>query len=335
MPLLLPTLRFHHPGATLSGTHTSVIRVKFLDTTYYSEYVLDLHRLVLLREIKLRGSMTAAARALSYSHSAISQQLSLLQREAGATLLERVGRNVRLTSVGEQLVRNTESILEAMEQAEAELAATHNRPHGTLRLAAFATISRAIVPGALSVLYRDHPNLEVYCELADPEDAASLLTSRQVDAVITDAFPGTSSRDGGGNDAVLLGTDTVRGYLPDPSYENDMELMRSVPWVMEPSVDASTQWALRMCRELGFEPRVVHVSTDLLFHLRLVESGHAAAFLPNMVVRESGSNLVPSSWLPTTRERGIHLLTRRGRASHPGVVALRSALIESFREFYK
>ena len=69
--------------------------------------MLDLHRLTLLREIKLTGSMTAAARKLSYSHSAISQQMALLEKETGVTLLERVGRNVKLTSAGEELVRNT------------------------------------------------------------------------------------------------------------------------------------------------------------------------------------------------------------------------------------
>ena len=59
--------------------------------------MLDLHRLTLLREVKLRGSMSAAARELSYSHSAISQQLGVLEKETGVVLLEKVGRNVRLT----------------------------------------------------------------------------------------------------------------------------------------------------------------------------------------------------------------------------------------------
>src|SRR4051794_17371922 len=75
------------------------------DSNQTGASMLDLHRLTLLREVKLHGSMSAAARELSYSHSAISQQLSLLEKETGVVLLERVGRNVRLTPAGEELVR--------------------------------------------------------------------------------------------------------------------------------------------------------------------------------------------------------------------------------------
>lgn len=293
--------------------------------------MLDLHRLMLLREVKLRGSMTAAARELSYSHSAISQQLAQLERETGVVLLERVGRNVQLTAAGEELVRNTHAIMAAVERAESDLATSHRYPRGVLRVAAFATISRNVLPTAMVELAQTHPGIEIRLRLAAPEAAAVLLTSRQVDAVLTDTYPGVAQLSSGGLHVTTLGTDPVRGYLPDPSFDGDIEKVRDVLWTMEPSSAASAQWAVRVCRERGFEPLIAHESTDLLFHVRMVERGLAAAFLPDMVVREFSSGLVPSEWLPTDQHRSMHLVVREGSEGHPATVAFRVAVMNALR----
>lgn len=292
--------------------------------------MLDLHRLTLLRELKLRGSMTAAARELSYTHSAISQQLALLEKEVGVPLLERVGRNVQLTPAAEELVRNTEAILAAVERAEADLAASHLGARGVVRLAAFSSISRAVVPEALSRLAGRHPDLTVRVELAEAELATVRLTSRQVDAVLTDAYPGTEHIVASGVHVTTFGSDPVRAYLPDTSVDSDLAELAAVPWVFEPRQTASTQWALRVCRERGFEPVFAHESSDLLFHMRMVEHGLAAAFLPDMVVRETGSQLQPSAWLPSDQQRSIHLLVRAGAETNPGIVAVREAMQWAF-----
>ena len=295
--------------------------------------MLDLHRLTLLREIKLSGSMTAAARKLSYTHSAISQQMSLLEKEAGVALLERVGRNVRLTPAGEELVANTETILAAMERAESDLASAHQRPVGVVTLAAFATISRAVLPSALALLHRRYPGLDLRLRLCDPTEAVVRLVSRQVDAVLTDSYPGTDSVPGGIH-ATELGKDPIRCYLPDPAMDTDAEALRAVHWVMEAPPSASTQWAQRVCRERGFEPVIAHESGDLLFHLRLVEQGLAAAFLPDLVVREAGSTLTPSVSMPSDQERSILLLVRAGAEHRPQLTAIRDVVSEVFTTLY-
>lgn len=288
--------------------------------------MLDLHRLTLLREIKLTGSMTAAARKLSYSHSAISQQMALLEKEAGVSLLERVGRNVKLTSAGEELVRNTDAILAAMEHAESDLATAHQRPAGVVTLAAFATISRGVMPAALAILTQRFPGLDVRLRLRNPDEAVMQLASRQVDAVLTDSYPGTEGASSGAIHATVLGDDPIRCYLPDPSMDGDFEKIRAVRWVMEPGTSAATQWALRVCRERGFEPIVAHESSDLLFHLRLVEEGLAAAFLPDMVVREASSLLAPSHSMPSDQQRSILFLVRAGAQHRPQLVAIKEAV---------
>lgn len=290
--------------------------------------MLDLHRLTLLREVKLHGSMSAVARELSYSHSAISQQLGVLEKETGVVLLEKVGRNVRLTPAGEELVRNTEAILAAMERAEADLATSHERPQGVVTVAAFTTISRSIMPVALAELAQNYPGLDVRLRREEPEQAVMQLISRQVDAVISDAFPGTTVAPPGGIHTTLIGQDPIRGYLPHGMSFTAFDQLREIRWVTEPPHSASAQWALRVCRELGIEPVIAHVSSDLLFHLRMVEQGLAAAFLPDMVVREARSVITPSSWLPADQERSIQFLVRSGSERSASLVAVREAIIQ-------
>ncbi|MCA4131685.1 LysR family transcriptional regulator [Arthrobacter sp. M4] len=293
--------------------------------------MLDLHRLILLREVNLHGSMSAAARELAYSHSAISQQLGVLEKETGVVLLEKVGRSVKLTPAGEELVRNTEAILAAIEHAESDLATSHQRAQGVVTVAAFATISRSVLPTAVAELTRSYPGLDVRLRREEPETAVLQLISRQVDAVVTDAFPGTQGAPNGGIHTTIIGQDPVRGYLPHGLTFDDFDQLRTVRWVVEPLSSASTQWALRVCRERGIEPVIAHVSSDLLFHLRMVEQGLAAAFLPDMVVREAGSDVEPSSWLPSDQRRSIHYLVRQGSEHNLALVAVREAIIQAFR----
>lgn len=287
--------------------------------------MLDLNRLVMLRAVSVHGSITAAARELAYSHSAISQQLSLLERETGAVLLEKVGRTARLTPVGRELVQNTEAVLAAMERAEAELAASHDQPRGVVTVAVYTSISRIVMPSALERLRHEHPGLDVRLRRVDPEEAVLQLISRQVDAVITDTYPGTRLSPTGGLHASPIGRDPVRGYLPERYADATFEELRGMPWVMERREAPSTEWALRVCREMGFEPAVAHESSDVLFHLRMVEAGLAAAFLPDLVVREADSRLTPSAALPQNERREILFLTRAGAEAHPAFAAVRAA----------
>jgi DNA-binding transcriptional LysR family regulator len=112
--------------------------------------------------------------------------------------------------------------------------------------------------------------------------------------------------------------------------DGDFERIREVRWVMEPAPSAATQWAVRVCRERGFEPLVAHESSDLLFHLRMVEEGLAAAFLPDMVVREAASLLTPSASMPSDQQRSILFLVRAGAERRPQLTAIREAVSAVF-----
>jgi molybdate transport repressor ModE-like protein len=295
--------------------------------------VLDLTRLVMLRAVAMHGSITAAARELAYSHSAVSQQLALLERETGTVLLEKIGRTARLTPVGLELVRNTEPVLAALERAETALAASHHQPRGIMTVAVFSSVARLVMPAALRTLMHEQPGLELRLRRLDPQEAVLQLIARRVDAVIVDTFAGTQMAPPDTIDAAEIGRDPVRGYLPEFQPADTVEQLQQIPWVMEPADAPSTQWAMRVCREAGFEPRVVHESSDVLFHLRMVEAGLAAAFLPDLVVREARSRLTPSAALPVEAGRTILLLTRSGAADHPAFRAVRSAVAAALAKY--
>ena len=137
--------------------------------------MLDVRRMRVLREVAVRGSFSAAAEALSFTQSAISQQIAALEREAGCTLVQRNARGIRLTEAGEALVRHADAILARLSEAEAELEAIAGLRGGRLRLAAFESAAATLMPLAIAAFRAEHPGVELSLIMAEPEDSAPLL----------------------------------------------------------------------------------------------------------------------------------------------------------------
>src|SRR3954451_18564647 len=110
----------------------------------------EVHRLRLLRELSIHGTIAATARACSITPSAVSQQLSLLEKETRTPLFIRQGRSLTLTQAALVLVQHTEEILAALERASAGVAALASTVIGNVRLTAFPTAARALVPDAIA-----------------------------------------------------------------------------------------------------------------------------------------------------------------------------------------
>ncbi|AWS45012.1 LysR family transcriptional regulator [Streptosporangium sp. 'caverna'] len=150
--------------------------------------MLDIRRLRLLRELSRRGTITAVAEALAFTPSAVSQQLAVLEREAGVALLERTGRRVVLTAAGIALVGHAEAVLERLERASAELAAARTGLTGTIRIGAFPTATRAILPAAFATLAREHPGLEPMVDEIDPAEVAPRLRAGDLDVALVHEY---------------------------------------------------------------------------------------------------------------------------------------------------
>jgi len=287
--------------------------------------MLDLRRLRLLRELARRGTITAVAEALSYSPSAVSQQLAALEKEAGVRLLEPAGRRVRLTPQGDLLVAHTQVLLEEMERAEAELAQSLNETVGTLRVAAFQTAVLALLPHALSQLARQHPSLRVEVTELEPEVALPALAAGEFDLVLGEEYPGQPLPRPRETERHDLLTDELRLITPAGWGERSLTSLASRPFVLEPVGTTAREWATAACRQAGFEPDVRYTSTDLQIHLRLAESGLAAALLPDLSGAGDRQHVLTHR-LQGRPRRQIFSTVRRGAARHPKVQAFTTAL---------
>lgn len=289
--------------------------------------MLDLHRLRLLRELKHRGTLAAVASALSYSPSAISQQLALLETEAGVRLLEPVGRRVQLTAQAEILVAHTEALLQRLEQAEADLAASLTDVSGTVRVASFQSAALALTAPVLSQLAESHPALRVEVTEMEPEQSLPALVARRFDLVIAEEYPGHPEPRAPELHLEDLVSDPMRLALPVAGPRGPgLSDLAGHAWIMEPEGTAARRWANALCRDAGFEPDVRYTSSDLLLHARLVHSGHAAALLPDLATRNDpdlAASLLP---LPADPARRVFTAVRRGAGSHPAITAVRAEL---------
>jgi DNA-binding transcriptional LysR family regulator len=289
--------------------------------------MLDLHRLRLLRELHRRGTITAVARALAFSPSAVSQQLATLERETGVALLEPVGRRVRLTAQAEVLVAHAEALLVEQERAETALANSLGRTIGTLRVAAFQTAVMALLPPALSRLASLHPDLRVEVTELEPDVAVPAMVAGDYDLVVAEEYPGHPLPRLSQVERHDLLTDELLLATPTTWRERSLRSMRERPFVMEPRDSPAGQWALAACRSAGFEPDVRYTTTDLQIHLRLVEAQLAVALVPELSgVRDRSSVTVRA--LPARPVRQIFSAVRRGASEHPAIRAFLTAAVD-------
>lgn len=292
----------------------------------------DLHRLRVLRELKLRGTLTAVADALSYSPSTISQQLGQLEIEVGVKLIEPVGRKVRLTAEAEILVAHTEHLMARLERAESDIAAVKTEVAGSVRVAAFQTASLTLIPDMLIVLLGQHPRLRVEVIHRQAQDALSAVLARDCDLAVGEEYPGQPVARADGLDFNPLRMDTMRVVAPEDYTVSDgqqpgLAALAQRPWAMEPSGTAARQWAVALCRDAGFEPDIQFESADVMFHRRLVERGLAAAFLPDLLRKDDTQHV--STKGQSVGARRIFTAVRQGASTHPAILACRKALISA------
>ncbi|WP_161895481.1 LysR family transcriptional regulator [Gordonia spumicola] len=291
--------------------------------------MLNVTRLRVLRELHLRGTLAAVADAMSYTPSAVSQQLSQLEREAGVPLLEKVGRGVRLTPRAITLVDHTEAILARLELAESELAAAQPDVQGTLRVASFQSVVLELAPAALTLLAERHPRLQVEITQRDETLGSRGLLAHEFDVVLGEEFPGRPHEIRAGVDRENLLRDPLLLAMPShgPLAElpADVARLADAPWALDPAGLAMGAWSRDVCRAAGFEPDVRFDTPDPLLQAHLVRSGHAVAMLPSLIADAHlhGTRL---SRLPGDPHRHLYTVARAGRSGHPAIRAFRSAL---------
>jgi DNA-binding transcriptional LysR family regulator len=247
--------------------------------------MLDVRRMRVLREVAVRGSFSAAAEALSFTQSAVSQQIAALEREAGTVLVQRSARGVRLTEAGEALVRHAEAVLARLGEAEAELEAIAGLRGGRLRLAAFESAAASLMPLAIASFRAAHPGVELSLIMAEPEDSEPLLKSGELDLAL-----GFDSR-------VRPEVDGVARHhlLSDPMFlvlpaDHPLARKRNLrladvaddPWIAGATNCECNRLINRACAVAGFEPRIAFETDDYTAMQGFVAAGVGVSLIAEL-----------------------------------------------------
>ncbi|GIG92934.1 LysR family transcriptional regulator [Plantactinospora endophytica] len=297
--------------------------------------MLDVRRLRLLCDLARLGTIAAVAQAHTYTPSAVSQQLSRLEREVGMPLLERTGRRVTLTTAGRVLVGHAETVLTALEQTTAALAAVATGLTGPLRIGAFPTAVRTLLPATLVTLGQQHPGLELRVTELDPVAVPAALHERRLDVGLLNDYDVVPVEPDPELETVPLLDETVFLALPDgappdpaqrgggPGAADPLGDTRDAAWVMATPGTLCHTATLHVCRAAGFTPRPRHHADDFVTVLALVAAGQGVSLIPQLAAAHppAGVRLVPL----TTRRR-TRIAYRRGAAEHPATAAFVTAI---------
>jgi DNA-binding transcriptional LysR family regulator len=297
--------------------------------------MLDLRRLRLLHELNRRGTVTAVAEALSYSPSTVSQQLGVLQREAGTQLFEPAGRRVRLTDAALVLVDHAEQLLAAAEVAEADLAAAAaGAVGGVVRVGSFQTASLHLLLPAMNALRATHPGVQVRLVEAEPEPALEALRSHALDLALADEWAGTPHPRWPGLDREDLFTEAVHIALPDghPAAASGgpvpLARLADEAWATGYPGGGMAALVRRVCNEHGgFEPRIRHETNELTMLLALVAAGHAVTVLPELALIGNLPGIAVRPVADADLTRTLFTAVRAGADRRPALAAVREALV--------
>jgi DNA-binding transcriptional LysR family regulator len=296
--------------------------------------MLDVRKLRLLRELAHRGTIAAVADALAYTPSAVSQQLAALEREAGVPLLARTGRRVELTAAGSLLVGHAESVLAELERASAALAEARTGLVGPLRIGAFPTAMRTIVPPALVTLGRDHPGLELTVTELDPAAMSAALRAGTLDVGLLHEYDYVPLVPDPALDTESLTEETMylasTGLVESTPDSDPIALCRGMPWIMNGPNTLCHAMAVRACQAAGFVPRIRHQADDFATVLALVAAGQGVAVVPRLGALDPPAGVVLT---PLPSKRRTLVAYRRGTGAHPAVAACATALHASVASF--
>ncbi|GAA4415688.1 LysR family transcriptional regulator [Georgenia halophila] len=251
-------------------------------------------RLVVLRAVAEHGSMTKAAEELSFSPSAVSQQITALERQAGTALVVRHARGVHLTEAGQRLAEHAEAMLERLRRAEEELDDLVNLRAGRLRLAAFPSAGFRLVPDAVVAFRRAHPDVRLSTEVRESSACAELVRNGQLDVAVVFDFATGPLLPAPGLDLRPLTEDVLHVAVPTErastlEHRDSVSIaeLRGDAWIRDGGPDPMCREKLdELCAQAGFRPRVSFESDGYLTVSRLVSAGMGVALVPQLAAEQ-------------------------------------------------
>src|SRR4051794_22196313 len=287
--------------------------------------MLDVRRMRVLREVAVRGSFSAAAEALSFTQSAISQQIAALEREAGCTLVQRNARGIRMTEAGEALVRHADAILARLGEAESELEAIAGLRGGRLRLAAFESAAATPMPLALAALRAEHPGVELSMIMAQPEDSAPLLKSGELDLPLRLGFPLPGEVEGIARRSLISDPMFLAMPLDHPlAHKRNLRLadLAEDPWIAGTTNCECNRLINRACAVAGFEPRIAFETDDYTAMQGFVAAGVGVSLIAELGLTSIRDDIVVRSLGRETPVREVYAATLQDAHRTPATLAM-------------
>lgn len=295
---------------------------------------IDPRRLRVLHEVARRGGVMRAAEALHLTASAVSQQLALLEREVGLSLIDRSQRRVALTPAGRVLAGYAERVEEELGEARRELIRFTERLAGPVAIAAFPTVIRHLLVPALGVLAERHPRITPRIRELYGPPALQELRLGGVDLALTeqDADETVVVRQ-----AIVshpLYVDEYRIVAPPGWAEVPREVadLAGLPWIAGPPDQACGQALERLAALHGFTPSRVHLIQEFPPTLALVAAGHGVAIVPSLALLDVPDGEVVVTGITGVGARKLEAVTRvsRTRSGEPDPV--QAVVIAALRE---
>jgi DNA-binding transcriptional LysR family regulator len=300
--------------------------------------MINLARLRVLCEVVSRGSFSAAAEALSYTQSAVSQSIARLESETGAMLVIRDRRGIRPTAAGATLVDHAEAIFAQVQAAEAELEAVLGVRAGRLRVASFPSAGATLMPLAVAQFRQSHPDVALTLAEGEPEEIGPRLRAGEFDLALLFEFPGTRERPGAGLRSVKLLDDPMHVALPA---EHPLASKRAVSlvdladqrWVQTSASSPCARHVVRSCLAAGFEPNVAFESDDYETVQGLVAAGVGVALIPRLALTRVHSDIVVRELAPRSPARKVTVATTSGPGAAPAADPMVAVLREVSRRY--
>lgn len=277
-------------------------------------------RLHVLRILASQGTVTAAAKALDYTPSAVSHQLRSLAGELGVTLLEQDGRGVRLTPAARILLGHADELYARWEEIRGDLLAVDEDRTGTLRLCGFSTAAAALLPDLAVYVRQRYPRCVVHIIEADPQDCFDLLVADKVDLAVVVATPSLPPRSDPRFDQQPLLDDPLDLLVPaDHALAERESILLSdaadESWILDRPGRPHRQLVLTACAAAGFSPSEAHQSAEWDTGAAIVAAGLGVALVPRLARLPEDYRLarVPLRGDPTPAR---HVLTSVRQGSH-------------------
>jgi DNA-binding transcriptional LysR family regulator len=299
---------------------------------------IDVRRLRVLRELQLRLTIGATARALNLTPSAVSQQIAALSRDLGVALLAPIGRGVRLTAPAQLLLEHATLIDAQLERARADLAAMEEGTIGRFVIGAFSTAVSGLVAPAIERLQNQRPGIRVCVEDAEAPECFVRLDRGDLDIVIAVDYRSGPSREDARYYREELLDDPLWVAVPEGHPQAgrasiDLRSLAKERWVMGAVHGPCLEATLGACAAAGFNPGVVHRVNDWSAFVPLVAAG-SVGLIPRLGIdatplRGVAVRPVAARWRPS---RHLYLAIRAGAERSPAMASVLSTLQAAARE---